>query len=1411
MDANGRITPVAEGETRILVYAPDYQCHAALTLKVVPKVALGGISLPETNVTLKVGHTLKLQPTLTPANTTERLVTYATSDASILAVDEKGNVTALATGTATVTVTGANDHKATYTAKVIAPVESISFTDQFYVTFVGDTDTQWMPTVLPADASEYTLTWLSSNPEVAYVNDAGELVRVAPGSATLRATIAGTDLYAELNVTVSDTDAFANSKVVEMDYASSNGYVLAVTDDNALWLWGGNTFRVPIKSADGGVKDVVYQGTMHSGFFAIILLKTDGTVEFGKVYYDDGRYESGYVVNDRDYGEPVADLSDIVALERHSGSYYALRADGTVWAWGDNTYGQLGDGTTATRSVAVQMGVTNVKKVVPYCYSVLLLTNDGRVYRYGTDARYTEPQLFRENAVDIRGGYSNQIYSTVVELADGRQIRAYHHPNNDEVELPTDIFWYVCGVNSDTLGIKGDQVFFDNTATPSFILPHIEEAFMFKDLAYFRTADGKFYGVGQNDRFQLADLTQTSRETPVRIFLGLNPTEAAPTVESTTLSGDQLTADQLVLDLDMALLAGNQYGYIKLTDSNGKVLSLNKQLLLDKLVLAPLTGWTHGETYTLTVPADALINVYGATTEALTYTFTYVNTAPIANTSATIADGAVLADTALDLSFGFTVANKGAAFDAITLTSGGVAVTGVNVALANNTLTLTGTLDYGEYLLTVPAGALCDNVGGVNEEIVLTFRVVRTLKQTGSSIEDGALRVDERENLTLTFEGAVCGANFAAIKLTTADGTLVPATVTLTNGVLTVAHNGLAQGTTYILTIPAGALADEVGTVNEEITLSFTTYAPVKVTHASVAAGNKNVALMPQFILNYNGSFTLDASKLTLTAADGTVVALNVTAEGDRLVVTTDKALASDAAYTLTLGEGLMTDERGVLSAAAVYSLRTVKQTERFFWSKEDITALIDAWIEGGYNNQGFTGNAILNNYQDTNVEHWLRLTAPTYSDSYLNSYGLAGNWWGTVNEELIGLQLIDGHDFMSLADLNYKNYLTKAPENTFPFVTAAYLLNSDGERVDRVSNETVTFVVEFNRDMDVTVPLRVRFGSSMPFAEYEIKGEFVTPRRWEGTYTLKTTIENGRQFINIENGRAADDHYLQLMETDSCRFGFEIDTTGAQAMMMQGTATSTGIELSWMQDDFTTLAGYNVYRSEKEDGYYTRLNDFVLPANVTTFFDDTVEPGVRYYYNFTVVQTDFSESTPSGKINLMSMDTMAPDIYHSPVRTAFTGANLVVRATVTDNLMLREVKLYYRVKGTDQWKSVTMTNLNSTYSAVIPSDDITTDGLEYYISAYDGVSYTYKGDETKPYSVTVQLAIDASAKGDVDGDGVVTTKDALMLLQAANDLLNLKADEFLRADLNDDGELSAAEALRILQYVSGKVTTIVG
>jgi hypothetical protein len=167
------------------------------------------------------------------------------------------------------------------------------------------------------------------------------------------------------------------------------------------------------------------------------------------------------------------------------------------------------------------------------------------------------------------------------------------------------------------------------------------------------------------------------------------------------------------------------------------------------------------------------------------------------------------------------------------------------------------------------------------------------------------------------------------------------------------------------------------------------------------------------------------------------------------------------------------------------------------------------------------------------------------------------------------------------------------------------------------------------------------------------------------------------------------------------------------------------------------------------------------------------------------------------------------PTIYHTPINQGYENNNLIVSCTASDNMQIASVTLYYRTVGSDTWKSLTMSKVNDKYSATIFGSELTLEGLEYYIEASDGVNTVCKGTADVPYTVVIKDASVISRIGDVDGNGTVTTKDALMLMQCLNGELILTDDAFKRADLNGDGELASVEALRILQYVNGKVNSL--
>ena len=380
-----------------------------------------------------------------------------------------------------------------------------------------------------------------------------------------------------------------------------------------------------------------------------------------------------------------------------------------------------------------------------------------------------------------------------------------------------------------------------------------------------------------------------------------------------------------------------------------------------------------------------------------------------------------------------------------------------------------------------------------------------------------------------------------------------------------------------------------------------------------------------------------------------------------------------------------------------------------------------------------------------------------------------------------------------------------------YPFIKNVELINKDSETVNTVGKEEFTLRITFTRPMDTSCNPNVFFGSVSPYADYKINGDYVSDSVWEGTYTIKSFIENGTQHFRITDAYAYDeDHSMSLILVDNINlFDFEIDTTSALSMTISANPTVEGVELEWAQDDYDTLMGYNVYRSTQKDGNFVKINSSIIPSNENTFVDDSCEPGQNYWYTFTVVLSDFSESAPAGKVNVTALDTVNPVIYHTPVNQGYVNNNLIIFCNASDNIAISSVTLYYRANGETNWKVLPMSKVNDRYSATIFGSEVTLEGVEYYISATDGINTVTRGNEGSPYNVVIKDSSALNNIGDVDGDGVVTTRDALMIMQAINGDLLLSDDQFHRADLNNDQVLSSVEALRILQYINGNVSTL--
>ncbi len=90
--------------------------------KPVTTVEVTGVTLDKSALTLEVDGTYKLTATVAPDNANDKTVTYTVEPTGIVTVDNNGNVTAVAAGTATITATAANNKTATCTVTVNAPL-----------------------------------------------------------------------------------------------------------------------------------------------------------------------------------------------------------------------------------------------------------------------------------------------------------------------------------------------------------------------------------------------------------------------------------------------------------------------------------------------------------------------------------------------------------------------------------------------------------------------------------------------------------------------------------------------------------------------------------------------------------------------------------------------------------------------------------------------------------------------------------------------------------------------------------------------------------------------------------------------------------------------------------------------------------------------------------------------------------------------------------------------------------------------------------------------------------------------------------------------------------------------------------------------------------------------------------------
>ncbi len=216
-------------------------------------VGVESLSLSDTAISVGTNDTKKITAAISPSNATYTTVKWTTSDSNIATVGEDGTVTGISKGTVTITATDYEGKKtATCQVTVVQGARSVSIGEVESTIYDGQT-IQLTATVYPIDTVDKTITWSSSTPDVATVDQDGKLTGISNGYVYIYAKVGGVQTEKRLYI--------QNAPVSIQGEDWMNGYV-GQKIQLSTYTYEGDTKQreVTWSSTDTGVAEVDSNG-----------------------------------------------------------------------------------------------------------------------------------------------------------------------------------------------------------------------------------------------------------------------------------------------------------------------------------------------------------------------------------------------------------------------------------------------------------------------------------------------------------------------------------------------------------------------------------------------------------------------------------------------------------------------------------------------------------------------------------------------------------------------------------------------------------------------------------------------------------------------------------------------------------------------------------------------------------------------------------------------------------------------------------------------------------------------------------------------------------------------------------------------------------------------------------------------
>ena len=277
VDAYGEVKAVAPGTAYIYCKTKDNGTTAKCKVTV-KEVKPKSISFSSKTVTIEYNEVRTLKPTIKPSNTTDKSVTWTSSNPKAVKVTSKGKIKGLKAGESAVITATTNTGK--LKAKITVKVNPISITkvklNKSSATLSKGGTVTLKATITPSNATNQTLTWTSSNTKVAKVSADGKVTAVKNGTATITCktsngktatckitvkniSVTGikldkTSVVADKGVvfTIKPTFSPTNATNKNIKWTSSDKSVATVSSSGKVTAVGSGVCQITATTSDGG-------------------------------------------------------------------------------------------------------------------------------------------------------------------------------------------------------------------------------------------------------------------------------------------------------------------------------------------------------------------------------------------------------------------------------------------------------------------------------------------------------------------------------------------------------------------------------------------------------------------------------------------------------------------------------------------------------------------------------------------------------------------------------------------------------------------------------------------------------------------------------------------------------------------------------------------------------------------------------------------------------------------------------------------------------------------------------------------------------------------------------------------------------------------------------------------------------